>query len=211
MWPSTAVIDAIAREPDPFVAAIVRLGAEGYDAAGERSWSGMTIVRGPSNDRLLHPAARRIRRSSATGAHPVRGVGRHAAHHDGQMLEQHRQVTQRLESIEPVRLRWMATADEGSCAEVAARYEDLSAVLNVQLRREVTEVMPADRRELFKEIPAGPPRLPTHRPPDVPETVLDALPGPPGSRDPLACRAAGLLTYFGRRTPWQPLQPKRTR
>ena len=114
----------------------------------------MTIYRGPSNDRLLHPAARRIRRSSATGAHPVRGVGLHAAHPDGQMLEQHRQVTQRLESIEPVRLRWMATADEGSCAEVAARYEDLSAVLNVQLRREVTEVMPADRRELFKEIPA---------------------------------------------------------
>ena len=70
------------------------------------------------------------------------------------MLEQHRQVAQRLESIEPVRLRWMATADEGSCAEVAARCEDLSAVPNVQLRREVTEVMPADRRELFKEIPA---------------------------------------------------------
>ena len=114
--------------------------------------------------------------------------------HVGLMLEQHRQVTQRLETIEPLRLRWMQTADEESRAELAAHYEDLSAVLKVHLRREVTEVMPvadrvmseeemnglgqhsieqfdkkflvtylgmvlatnppADRRELFKEIPA---------------------------------------------------------
>lgn len=113
--------------------------------------------------------------------------------HVGQMLEQHRQVTQRLEAIEPVRLRWMESADPETGADLAGRYEDLKAVLNVHLRREVTEVMPvvdrimdqkemegvgqhgidqfdkkfmvaylgmvlatnppADRKELFKEIP----------------------------------------------------------
>lgn len=113
--------------------------------------------------------------------------------HIAQMLEHHRQVTQRLERIEPVRLRWMESADAESRDQLAALYEDLSAVLNVHLRREVTEVMPvvdrvltekemqvagqhgvkqlsakflvsylgmvlatnppADRRELFKEIP----------------------------------------------------------
>jgi hypothetical protein len=62
--------------------------------------------------------------------------------HVGQMLEQHRQVTQRLESIEPVRLRWMETADEEVGRELAAHYEDLKSVLNVHLRRKVTEVMP---------------------------------------------------------------------
>lgn len=63
--------------------------------------------------------------------------------HVAQMLEQHRQVTQRLESIEPVRLRWMETADAEAGNELAERYADLSGVLNVHLRREVTEVMPA--------------------------------------------------------------------
>ncbi|ADX72274.1 hemerythrin domain-containing protein [Pseudarthrobacter phenanthrenivorans] len=62
--------------------------------------------------------------------------------HVAQMLEQHRQVTQRLESIEPVRLRWMETADAEAGNELAERYADLSGVLNVHLRREVTEVMP---------------------------------------------------------------------
>jgi hypothetical protein len=66
--------------------------------------------------------------------------------HIGQMLEQHRQVTLRLGAIEPVRLRWMRTADEESAADLAARYEDLARVLNTHLRREVTEMMPvADR------------------------------------------------------------------
>ena len=73
--------------------------------------------------------------------------------HVAQMLEQHRQVTQRLEGIEPVRLRWMATPDAESAAELAARYEDLSAILKVHLRREVTEVMPvADRVMTEKEM-----------------------------------------------------------
>ncbi|WP_104044829.1 hemerythrin domain-containing protein [Arthrobacter sp. ZGTC412] len=71
--------------------------------------------------------------------------------HVAQMLEQHRQVTQRLEVIEPVRLRWMATADDESGAELAARYEDLSAVLKMHLRREVTEVMPVADRVMTEE------------------------------------------------------------
>ena len=73
--------------------------------------------------------------------------------HIGQMLEQHRQVTQRLKSIEPVRLRWMQTADAETGRELAERYEDLKAVLNVHLRREVTEVMPVvDRVMTEKEM-----------------------------------------------------------
>ena len=71
--------------------------------------------------------------------------------HIGQMLEHHRQVTQRLEVIEPLRLRWMETADAGTGAELAGLYEDLSAVLNVHLRREVTEVMPAVDRVMTQQ------------------------------------------------------------
>jgi hypothetical protein len=114
--------------------------------------------------------------------------------HVAQMLDQHRQVTQRLEEIGPIRLRWIETADAETGEDLARRYEDLSSVLNEHLRREVTEVMPAvdkvmtqdelkaaaehgssqvsnkflvgylgmvlatnppaDRKELFKEIPA---------------------------------------------------------
>jgi hypothetical protein len=55
--------------------------------------------------------------------------------HVGQMLQQHRQVTQRLEVIELARLRWMSTADQEQGAELAARYEDLSAIFKVHLRR----------------------------------------------------------------------------
>lgn len=62
--------------------------------------------------------------------------------HVRQMLAQHREVTQRLEGIEPVRLRWMETLDPDAGQELAERYQDLSDVLNVHLRREVTEVMP---------------------------------------------------------------------
>jgi hypothetical protein len=68
--------------------------------------------------------------------------------HVAQMLEQHRQVTQRLDTIEPVRLRWMETADAEAGTELAGRYEDLKDVLNVHLRREVTEVMPVVDRVL---------------------------------------------------------------
>lgn len=68
-------------------------------------------------------------------------------------------MTQRLENIEPLRLRWVETADADVGRELAERYEDSKAVLNVHLCREVTEVMPVvDRvlteKEMFKEIPA---------------------------------------------------------
>ncbi|KNH17560.1 hemerythrin [Arthrobacter sp. ZBG10] len=76
--------------------------------------------------------------------------------HIGQMLAQHRQVTERLESIEPLRLRWMETADIATREELAELYADLSAVLNVHLRREVTEVMPVvDRLMTEKELKAA--------------------------------------------------------
>ena len=71
--------------------------------------------------------------------------------HVAQMLEHHRQVTQRLEGIEPLRLRWLETADREIGEELAKRYEDLRSLLNVHLRREVTEVMPAVDRVMTQE------------------------------------------------------------
>ncbi|PPB48043.1 hemerythrin [Arthrobacter pityocampae] len=62
--------------------------------------------------------------------------------HVEQMLAQHRQVTERLNNIAPFRLRWMETADPHMGRELADRYADLSGVLQVHLRREVTEMMP---------------------------------------------------------------------
>jgi hypothetical protein len=119
--------------------------------------------------------------------------------HVAQMLEQHRQVTQRLESIELLRLRWMETADEEVGRELAERYEDLKAVLNVHLRREVTEVMPVvdrvltDRegntggreardRSAQQEVPGGLPRDGVvHESAPRPEGNVqgDPRPGPP--------------------------------
>jgi hypothetical protein len=73
--------------------------------------------------------------------------------HVEQMLVQHRQVTDRLEVVEPVRLRWMETADAETAEELAGLYEDLKTVLNVHLRREVTELMPVvDRVMTEKEV-----------------------------------------------------------
>ena len=71
--------------------------------------------------------------------------------HVEQMLEQHRQVTRRLQVIEPLRLRWMETADAEAGQELAGLYADLSEVLNVHLRREVTEVMPAVDRVMTQQ------------------------------------------------------------
>ncbi|WP_394249494.1 hemerythrin domain-containing protein [Arthrobacter pityocampae] len=62
--------------------------------------------------------------------------------HVEQMLAQHRQVAERLNTIAPFRLRWMETADPHMGRELAERYADLSGVLQVHLRREVTEMMP---------------------------------------------------------------------
>ncbi|MFI5061036.1 MAG: hemerythrin domain-containing protein [Actinomycetales bacterium] len=76
--------------------------------------------------------------------------------HVAQMLQQHRQVRELLDGIDPVRSRWIQTADAQTGIELAQRYEDLSAVLKVHLRREVTEVMPAiDRVLTEKELTEG--------------------------------------------------------
>jgi hypothetical protein len=79
-------------------------------------------------------------------------TARACALHVEQMLEQHRQVGVLLADIEPVRLRWMKTADARDRDDLAGRYGDLSAVLNVHLSREVTEVMPAVDKMTQKEL-----------------------------------------------------------
>ncbi|MBP3044440.1 hemerythrin domain-containing protein [Arthrobacter jiangjiafuii] len=71
--------------------------------------------------------------------------------HVTQMLEHHRQVGERLDRIEPVRQRWMETAGAEDSEELADLYEDLSALLKVHLRREVTEVMPVVDRVLSEK------------------------------------------------------------
>ncbi len=76
--------------------------------------------------------------------------------HVEQMLEQHRQVALRLDDIEPLRLRWMGTADVTDRDTLADKYRKLSDLLNVHLRREVTEVMPAvDKVMTEKELVAA--------------------------------------------------------
>ncbi len=75
--------------------------------------------------------------------------------HVAQMLAQHAQVTERLEVITPIRERWMNTADASLGEELAVRYEKLSELLKVHLRREVTEVTPAVEKVLTaKELDA---------------------------------------------------------
>ncbi|MFE4470104.1 hemerythrin domain-containing protein [Leifsonia sp. NPDC056824] len=68
--------------------------------------------------------------------------------HVEQMLQQHRQVAELVDALEPLRTRWIETADAGVGGELAHTYEDLSTVLQTHLRREVTEVMPAVDRVL---------------------------------------------------------------
>jgi hypothetical protein len=71
--------------------------------------------------------------------------------HVEQMREHHRQVAERLDAIAPLRERWRGTADAAVRDELAERYADLSGVLGVHLRREVTEVMPAVDRVVTAE------------------------------------------------------------
>ncbi|WP_077488919.1 hemerythrin domain-containing protein [Sinomonas mesophila] len=71
--------------------------------------------------------------------------------HAEQMIEQHRQVAERLVAIEPLRLQWMTAADSLAGEDLAQRYADLSALLKVHLRREVTEVMPAVEKVMTEE------------------------------------------------------------
>lgn len=63
--------------------------------------------------------------------------------HVEEMLGQHATVAERLAAIAPVREEWKRTADPASGEDLAAKYESLSALLRIHLRREVTEVTPA--------------------------------------------------------------------
>ena len=68
-----------------------------------------------------------------------------------QMLDHHRQIRERVQSIEPVRKRWMQTADAEDRDVLAKGYEDVQSVLEEHLRREVTEVMPVVDRVMTEE------------------------------------------------------------
>ena len=74
-----------------------------------------------------------------------------SASHVEQMLDQHKQIRERVQSIEPVRRRWMQTADAENREVLAKGYEDVQSVLSEHLRREVTEVMPAVDRVVTEE------------------------------------------------------------
>lgn len=78
-----------------------------------------------------------------------------SASHVEQMLDHHKQIRERVQSLEPVRKRWMQTAEADNTEELATGYEDVQSVLNEHLRREVTEVMPAvDRVITVQELKA---------------------------------------------------------
>ena len=71
--------------------------------------------------------------------------------HISQMLAQHEQVKAVLDELAPIRERWRDSADAALGEELATRYERLSAMLKVHLRREVTEVTPAVEKVLTQE------------------------------------------------------------
>ncbi|WP_210412405.1 hypothetical protein [Pseudarthrobacter sp. NIBRBAC000502772] len=79
--------------------------------------------------------------------------------HVEQILEQHRQVARRLEIIEPLRTRWMETAEAEVRDDLAERYNDLSAVLNVHLGGDPPQGIHADPsvpgNRLLTATPAG--------------------------------------------------------
>ena len=78
-----------------------------------------------------------------------------SASHVELMLDQHQQISERVQRIEPLRKRWMQAADADTRDEVARGYEDVESVLKEHLRREVTEVMPvADRVITEQELKA---------------------------------------------------------
>ncbi|CEA08900.1 hypothetical protein BN1051_02258 [Arthrobacter saudimassiliensis] len=101
------------------------------------NFDGVLHVHHEGEDVLMYPA--------------LAGRAPGCALHVAQMLEHHRQVAQLIEGIEPVRRRWMETAEAASREETAERYEELSSLLKVHLRREVTEVMPVVDRVLSEK------------------------------------------------------------
>lgn len=74
-----------------------------------------------------------------------------SASHTGEMLDQHQQIRRHIQNLEPLRKRWMQTADAATSHELAAGYEGLQGILSEHLRREVTEVMPAVDRVMTEE------------------------------------------------------------
>lgn len=71
--------------------------------------------------------------------------------HVEEMLSQHAAVAERLAAIAPIREQWTRTADPALGEDLAARYESLSSLLKIHLRREVTEVTPAVERVLTEK------------------------------------------------------------
>lgn len=63
--------------------------------------------------------------------------------HVAQMLAHHREVGRLLKDLAPIRDEWAVTADARLGEDLAKRYQHLDEVLQVHLRREVTEVTPA--------------------------------------------------------------------
>lgn len=68
--------------------------------------------------------------------------------HVEEMLSQHAAVAERLAAIAPLREQWTRTAEPALGEDLAVKYESLSALLKIHLRREVTEVTPAVERVL---------------------------------------------------------------
>jgi hypothetical protein len=71
--------------------------------------------------------------------------------HVEEMLAQHAAVAERLNDLAPLREQWTRTADPALGEELAAKYEALSELLKVHLRREVTEVTPAVEKVVTPE------------------------------------------------------------
>lgn len=71
--------------------------------------------------------------------------------HVEQMLGHHRQIRERVQGLEPVRKRWMQTADAGDAEELTTGYDEVRSILHEHLRREITEVMPAVDRVITEQ------------------------------------------------------------
>ncbi|GAA2014691.1 hemerythrin domain-containing protein [Microbacterium ulmi] len=67
------------------------------------------------------------------------------------MLAQHQEVSARLDEIAAVRERWIVAPDSALGEELATMYAELSKVLKVHLRREVTEATPAVERVMTEK------------------------------------------------------------
>ena len=71
--------------------------------------------------------------------------------HVGQMRAHHAQVAALLDEAAPLLARWRATAEPALGEQLADAYERMLAVLKVDLRREVVEVVPVAERVITDE------------------------------------------------------------